>query len=257
MISGQDEVVLAHRIKNGDEKAVMQLVRSNLRFVISVAKQFQHQGVSLGDLINEGNLGLITAAKKFDETKGCKFISYAVWWIRQAIIFAIAEQSRMIHIPYNFVTLKSKVGKAAQKLEQQLYRLPSSYEISIFLNVEEEKVHELYAYDRKQLYIDAPVSRNTETALLDTLPSGDYLADQVTMESCLKKTLRAALCVLNSRDRNIIQSYFGLNCPFPVTLEDIAAQLGLSTEHTRRIKDFALEKLKRSSYGPALKLYLT
>ena len=216
LITADEEISLACQIRNGDEAALLKLVKTNLRFVISVAKQYQNRGVEIGDLINEGNLGLIIAARKFDETKGVKFISYAVWWIRQSIIFAIAEQSRMIHLPYNYITLKSKCEKAIQKLEQRFKRKPLTAEIAEYLDVPIEKIHDLFTLDCKQLSIDNPMSKHAEISLLDILPNKDCQTDHKVLKDSRNAILHRSLVVLSHRDREVICLYFGFDIPFTV-----------------------------------------
>lgn len=248
-----EEVLLAQRIQQGDEVALQRLVNTNLRFVVSVAKQYQNSGMTMGDLINEGNLGLITAARRFDATKGFKFISFAVWWIRQSIIFAVAEQTRIVHLPYNLVTLLSKYHKAVSKLEQQLNRRPTDEELSECLEVAPEKIRYMLYHAQGGISIDDSVSNHSDHTLLEILPHQDLPADHIVAGNAVKEVVREALGTLGKREQDIIQLYFGLGHFYPLQLEDIARKFNLSVEHTRRLKDNALKRLSESSHGPLLR----
>jgi RNA polymerase primary sigma factor len=252
LITANEEVVLAQKIRQGDQAALRQLISSNLRFVVSVAKQYQNQGLSIGDLINEGNIGLITAAKRFNENKGFKFISYAVWWIRQSIIFAIAEQTRVVHLPYSQITLMSKFNKAFARLEQQYGRKPSVAELATELETTVEKINDMIACSGKELSIDHPINADAETTLLDTLKTDESGTDRTVLNETTKAFIMQSLNTLCERESLIVRLYFGLNIMSPVPLEDIAKQIKLSTEQTRRIKDKALLRLKHSSFAPVL-----
>jgi RNA polymerase primary sigma factor len=256
LISAREEAELSRRIKSGDAEALTRLVNANLRFVVSVSKQYQHQGVSLGDLINEGNLGLVTAARRFDESKGFKFISYAVWWIRQSITFAIAEQSRIVHLPYNHVTMLSKLSKVHSGLEQKNGRPLSVEELAEDLDVSVEKIAELMSYEGRKVSLDQPLSSEGEATLLDTIQVKDSGYDRFIFESSITKDVKRSMAFLSKREQNLISSYFGLNAGKPLTLEEIAKAHCLSVEHVRRLKDAALARIRNSSNARLLQSYL-
>jgi RNA polymerase primary sigma factor len=253
----EEEVQLAQRIRQGDLDALQQLVRANLRFVVSVAKQYQNQGLSLQDLINEGNMGLIKAAYKFDETRGFKFISYAVWWIRQSIIQAIAEHSRVVRVPLNQVGSLNKVLKEASYLEQMLERSPSVDELAEKLDLPEEKVAETLRLSGRHVSVDAPIQEDEETTLIDLLESKDFPStdDNLDKES-LKKDIERALSILTEREYTVIKMYYGIDRTHPLSLEEIAAKLNMTKEGARQIKERALKRLKQNQRSKILKVYL-
>jgi RNA polymerase primary sigma factor len=257
LITREDEVVLAQRIRTGDEEALNTLVRSNLRFVVSVAKKYQNQGVSLADLINEGNLGLIRAAHKFDETKGIKFISYAVWWIRQAILQALAEQSRIVRVPINRAGTLHRIGKRASALLQELGREPTNEEIAEGMDITEEEVARTMSISRGHVSLDAPVSPGEDNRLLDYLPDTVHpTPDEQTFEKALTESIEEALSMLKERESRILRMYFGLDGDDPLTLEEIGAALGITRERVRQIKEKALSRLRHISRTRALESYL-
>lgn len=256
LISVEEEVELAQRIKNGDRKALDKLTKANLRFVVSVAKQYQNQGLSLQDLINEGNVGLIKAAEKFDETRGFKFISYAVWWIRQSILQAIAEQSRIVRLPLNQVGSVNKIKRALNKFEQEHERRPSIDEIAEKVDIPHEKIEEAMKVNGRHVSVDAPISDGEENSLLDVLPNTDSpMADNALVLESLRKEISCALQSLNERERNIIESSFGINQP-EMTLEEIGNKYGLTRERVRQIKEKAIRKLRHNTNSKMLKSYL-
>jgi RNA polymerase primary sigma factor len=256
MISVEEEVELAQRIRKGDREALERLTKANLRFVVSVAKQYQNQGLSLADLINEGNVGLIKAAEKFDETRGFKFISYAVWWIRQSILQAIAEQSRIVRLPLNQVGSVNKINRMLSKFEQENERRPSVEEISKEINLPEEKVDEAMSANTRHVSVDAPFSEGDEGSLLDVLINeSSPMADrQLVMES-LQAEIKQALRILNERERNVIEAFFGINGP-EMTLEEIGDKYGLTRERVRQIKEKAIRRLREGTKNKMLKAYL-
>ena len=256
MISVEEEVELAQRIRKGDREALERLTKANLRFVVSVAKQYQNQGLSLADLINEGNVGLIKAAEKFDETRGFKFISYAVWWIRQSILQAIAEQSRIVRLPLNQVGSVNKINRMLSKFEQENERRPSVEEISKEINLPEEKVDEAMSANTRHVSVDAPFSEGDEGSLLDVLINeSSPMADrQLVMES-LQAEIKQALRILNERERNVIEAFFGINSP-EMTLEEIGDKYGLTRERVRQIKEKAIRRLREGTKNKMLKAYL-
>jgi len=247
LLSLDEEIGLAKRVRQGDERALDQFVKCNLRFVVSVAKKYQHRGMSLGDLINEGNMGLIKAAQRFNETKGFKFISFAVWWIRQSILQSISDQTRIVRLPLNQISSITKINRAAMVLEQQLERSPSIYELSKYLDVEIEKVSEHLNIARMTVSLDAEVSVDVGCCLLDTLADDNPGADHSLMEDSFQSDIRKILYTLPLRERNIITLYFGLNGQEAMVLEEIAIVNGLSKERVRQLKDKALRELRRRS----------
>ena len=249
MISPDEEVELAQRIKMGDQIALDKLVRANLRFVVSVAKQYQNQGLSLADLINEGNVGLIKAAQRFDETKGFKFISYAVWWIRQAILQAVAEQSRMVRLPLNQVGLLSRVKKTASMLEQLYQRKPTIKEIADELDMPEEKIEAILQINAKEVSMDAPVSDDDDLTFIDTvIPENNNDADREIVSETEAAEIRRSLSVLTDKERQVIVYYFGLDANnHSYTLEEIGYMMDMTRERVRQIKDKALKKLRKRS----------
>ena len=254
MISVEEEVELAQRIRKGDKKALERLTKANLRFVVSVAKQYQNQGLSLPDLINEGNVGLIKAAEKFDETRGFKFISYAVWWIRQSILQAIAEQSRIVRLPLNQVGSVNKINKLLNKFEQENERRPSVEEISESLDLPEEKIDEAMSVNTRHVSVDAPFVDGEDNSLLDVLINDDApMADRVLLMESLKAEINNALKVLNDRERGVIEAFYGINQP-EMTLEEIGAKFGLTRERVRQIKEKAIRRLRTSTKKHILKI---
>ncbi len=256
LLTLDEEVELAAKIRKGDRKALDKLTKANLRFVVSVAKQYQNQGLSLQDLINEGNLGLIKAAEKFDETRGFKFISYAVWWIRQSILQAIAEQSRLVRLPLNQVSSVSKINKMLNKFEQENERRPSIEEISESTQLPEEKVGEALRASGKHISVDAPFVDGEDNGLLDVLVNNDSpMADNTLVVESLRSEIHDALQKLNERERVIIEAIYGIDSP-EMTMDEIGIKLGLTRERVRQIKDKALRKLRSGTKNDILKAYL-
>ena len=256
LLTVEEEVELAARVKKGDQKALETLTRANLRFVVSVAKQYQNQGLSLPDLINEGNLGLIKAAERFDETRGFKFISYAVWWIRQSILQAIAEQSRIVRLPLNQVSSVNKISQVLSRFEQENERRPSVDEISEQVDLPLEKIDEALSINGKHVSVDAPFADGEDNSLLDVLvndnsPSADK---QLVLES-LRQEIQKALSCLNERERMIIEAYYGIEQP-EMTLEEIGTRYGLTRERVRQIKEKAIRRLRNNTQNKMLKSYL-
>jgi len=257
LITREEEVTLAQRIRKKDQEALDKLVRSNLRFVVSVAKKYQNQGVSLSDLINEGNLGLIRAAHKFDETKGIKFISYAVWWIRQSILQALAEQSRIVRVPLNRAGALHRIGKRASTLLQELGRQPTHSEIAEGLDITEEEVAKTMLISQVHLSLDAPMTPGEDNRLLDYLPdTTNRTPDEQTFEKALTEAIEESLSGLKERESKILRLYFGLDGEDPMTLEDIGTLLGITRERVRQIKEKALLKLRHNSRRRALESFL-
>ena len=256
MITVNEEVELAQRIRQGDSVALEKLTRANLRFVVSVAKQYQNQGMSLSDLINEGNIGLLKAAEKFDETRGFKFISYAVWWIRQSILQALAEQSRNIRLPLNQVGLLNKISKESAQFEQRYERRPTSEELSDILDIPAEKIDEALSHSGSPLSVDAPFEEGESNSLLDVLPSGDTpTTDKSLMNESLATEIDRALSTLTDREKEILQMLFGIGCQ-EMTLEEIGDHFGLTRERVRQVKEKALRRLRNTSRSTLLKTYL-
>ena len=256
LITVEEEVELAQRIRKGDKDALEKLTRANLRFVVSVAKQYQNQGLSLPDLINEGNLGLIKAAEKFDETRGFKFISYAVWWIRQSILQALAEQSRIVRLPLNQVGSLNKINKAFNKFEQEYERTPTPEELADTLELPKEKVTDTLRVSGRHVSVDAPFQEGEENSLLDILINSDSpKADNKLISESLMKEIERALSTLTERERDIIRYFFGINCQ-EMTLEEIGEQFGLTRERVRQIKEKAIRRLRHTSRSKLLKPYL-
>lgn len=257
MVTPEEEVVLAQRIKAGDEIALERLVKANLRFVVSVAKQYQNQGLSLPDLINEGNVGLIKAAQRFDETKGFKFISYAVWWIRQSILQAVAEQSRMVRLPLNQVGALSKIKKTSTRLEQLYHRQPTVKEIADELDLPEHKVQAAFRMNAKEVSMDAPLGEDDDMSLIDTIiPDGSVSTDEHIIRKLDGAEIRRSMSILTDKEREIINLYFGIDVSHNYTLEEIAYRLDLTRERVRQIKDKALKKLKQNPNRNLLRMYL-
>ncbi len=257
LITVEEEVELAQKIREGDHKALEKLTKANLRFVVSVAKQYQNQGLSLPDLINEGNLGLIKAAEKFDETRGFKFISYAVWWIRQSILQAIAEQSRIVRLPLNQVGSVNKINRLLNKFEQENERRPSIDEIAENIDLPEDKIEDaLKVNSNRHVSVDAPFMDGEDNSLLDILPNYDApLADKELVMDSLREEISRALSTLNERERNIIECFFGINQP-EMTLEEIGDKFQLTRERVRQIKEKAIRKLRKNTKNKLLKSYL-
>ncbi len=256
LLTLDEEVELAQHIKQGDRKALEKLVKANLRFVVSVAKQYQNQGLSLPDLINEGNVGLIKAAEKFDETRGFKFISYAVWWIRQSILQAIAEQSRLVRLPLNQVGWINKINRAINKFVQENERLPNLKEIAELVDLPEEKIEDAMKAPGRHMSVDAPLSEGEENNLLDILPNNDSpMADSHLYDESLKEEIAQALTLLNEREVLVIKAFFGIGQK-EMTLEEIGTKYGLTRERARQIKEKAIKRLRSNSINNMLKTYL-
>ena len=256
MISAEEEVELAQRIKKGDQKALERLTKANLRFVVSVAKQYQNQGLSLPDLINEGNLGLLKAAERFDETRGFKFISYAVWWIRQSILQAISEQSRIVRLPLNQVGSVNKINREINRFEQLNERRPSVDEIAEKVDLPQDKIDEAMSINGHQISVNTPFVEGEDNSLLDVMANSDApMADKVLVEESLKSEIQAALNSLNERERNVVEASYGINQP-ELTLEEIGSKFGLTRERVRQIKEKAIRKLRNSKTNKFLKTYL-
>ncbi|HAV23862.1 MAG: RNA polymerase subunit sigma [Ignavibacteria bacterium GWA2_55_11] len=257
LLTPQEEIDLARRIKKGDQKSLEKLTKANLRFVVSVAKQYQNQGLSLGDLINEGNLGLIKAAKRFDETRGFKFISYAVWWIRQSILQALAEQSRIVRLPLNRVGALNKIGKAFSTLEQEFEREPSASELAEELDMSLFEVSDTLKISGRHLSMDAPFAQGEDNRLLDVIQDSRQPApDSGLMEESLREEVRRALSTLSEREAQVIRLYFGLDQEHSLTLEEIGEKFNLTRERVRQIKEKAIRRLRHASRSKALRAYL-
>ena len=258
MISAEEEASLAMRIKNGDQLALDTLVRSNLRFVVSVAKQYQNQGLSLPDLINEGNLGLIKAALRFDETRGFKFISYAVWWIRQSILQALAEQARIVRLPLNKVGLTNRINKVCQQLEQEFEREPTPEEVAAVLDISLDEIAATMNSTTRHLSMDSPVVDGEDGTLLDTFvnPNAEQTDRELEHYQSLKTEIERSLKALTDRQKAVICYFFGIGMDQPLSLEDIGEKFHLTRERVRQIKDKAISKLKNASRCKSLKVYL-
>lgn len=257
LINAAEEVRLARKIKQGDKLALEKLTKANLRFVVSVAKQYQNQGLSLADLINEGNIGLIKAAKRFDETRGFKFISYAVWWIRQAILQALAEQSRIVRLPLNRVGTLHKIGKISSRLEQDLGRVPSPNEIAKKLELSENEVSDTLKISNSHLSLDAPFSVSEDNSLIDILEDEFQPSpDEALLKGSLKVEIEKALDTLTDREAEVINLYFGLHHEKALTLEEIGARFSLTRERVRQIKEKAIRRLRHASRSRSLRAYL-
>ena len=257
LLTPDEEVVLAKRIREGDQLALEKLTKANLRFVVSVAKQYQNQGLSLGDLINEGNVGLIKAAQRFDETRGFKFISYAVWWIRQSILQALAEQSRIVRLPLNRVGSLNKISKKFSELEQKFEREPSPDELAEVLEVSTNEVVDTMKISGRHVSMDAPFVQGEENSLLDVLENEtEEKPDTGLMNDSLRREVQRALSTLTQREGDVISLYFGLNGQHSMTLEEIGEKFNLTRERVRQIKEKAIRRLRHTSRSKALKPYL-
>ena len=257
LVTPEEEVELAQRIKEGDQRALDRLVRANLRFVVSVAKQYQNQGLSLQDLINEGNLGLIKAAQRFDETRGFKFISYAVWWIRQSILQAVAEQARIIRLPLNQVGAVSKLKKTAAMLEQEYQRKPSTAELAKEMDLPESKVQSLMGMNMRQISTDAPLDDDDDGSFLDVYVDQDSTAtDQAVENESDNNAINRALSSLSEKERQVINMYYGIGTPREYSLDEIALTMGISRERTRQIRDRVLKRLKSGTNSALYQMYL-
>ncbi|MEC9158979.1 MAG: sigma-70 family RNA polymerase sigma factor [Bacteroidota bacterium] len=257
LITAEQEVELAQRIKQGDQVALEKLTKANLRFVVSVAKQYQNQGLTLPDLINEGNLGLIKAAQRFDETRGFKFISYAVWWIRQSILQALAEQSRIVRLPLNQVGSLNKINKAFSKLEQEFERPPSSDELATALDLPEEKVKDTMKVSGRHVSVDAPFAEGEDNSLLDVMVNNDSpKADIELMRESLQREIERSLSTLTDREKDVVMLFFGIGMQHGLTLEEIGAKFDLTRERVRQIKEKAIRRLRHNSRSKLLKAYL-
>lgn len=258
LITPEEEVALAKKIKQGDQFALDKMTKANLRFVVSVAKQYQNQGLSLSDLINEGNVGLIKAAQRFDETRGFKFISYAVWWIRQSILQALAEQSRIVRLPLNKVGLTNRINKAVSALEQELGRAPSTDELAKFLEINREEVESTLSSSARHISMDAPFSGGEENKLLDVLINTNVKQADAALahDESLSCELERSLNSLTDRQKNVLKLFFGIGTDHPLSLEDIGVHFSLTRERVRQIKDKAILKLRSTSRTNHLKNYL-
>ncbi len=257
LLSPGEEIDLARRIKKGNQISLEKLTKANLRFVVSVAKQYQNQGLSLGDLINEGNLGLIKAAKRFDETRGFKFISYAVWWIRQSILQALAEQSRVVRLPLNRVGALNKIGKAFSNLEQEFEREPSATEIAEELEMTPYEVSDTLKISGRHISMDAPFNQGEDNRLLDVIKNEHQPSpDHTLMNESLKIEIERALSTLTNREAEVVKLYFGLDREHPLTLEEIGEKFSLTRERVRQIKEKAIRRLRHTSRSRSLRTYL-
>lgn len=258
LLTPEEEVELAKRIKQGDQAALEKLTKANLRFVVSVAKQYQNQGLSLSDLINEGNLGLIKAAQRFDETRGFKFISYAVWWIRQSILQALAEQSRIVRLPLNKVGSLNKINKAFSELEQEYEREPSSDELAEMLDIPTEEVETTLGVAARHVSMDAPFVEGEDNSLLDVLENSSTpdTDQELDYNQSLRREIERSLSTLTERQCDVIKLYFGIGVEHPMSLEDIGEKFGLTRERVRQIKDKAINKLRSANRSKLLKGYL-
>jgi RNA polymerase primary sigma factor len=257
LITAEEEVQLAKKIRDGDQRSLEKLTRANLRFVVSVAKQYQNQGLSLPDLINEGNLGLIKAARRFDETRGFKFISYAVWWIRQSILQALAEQSRIVRLPLNQVGSLNKINKAYSKLEQEFEREPTPEELATLLDLPQDKITDTMKVSGRHVSMDAPLASGEESTLMDVIANGDSpRADAALINESLSREIDRALSTLTERERDVVKLFFGIGINHGLTLEEIGAKFDLTRERVRQIKEKAVRRLRHSSRSKLLQQYL-
>jgi RNA polymerase primary sigma factor len=258
LITAEEEVLLAERIRMGDERALEKLTKANLRFVVSVAKQYQNQGLSLSDLINEGNLGLIKAAQRFDETRGFKFISYAVWWIRQSILQALAEQSRIVRLPLNKVGLSNRISRAYSQLEQEYEREPSTEELAELLDIALEEVENTLGVASRHVSMDAPFADGEDGSLLDVLcnPNADAADSDLEHNDSLRCEIASVMQSLSDRQRDVLRLYFGIGVEHPMSLEDIGERFALTRERVRQIKDKAITRLRTNNHCSVLRTYL-
>lgn len=258
LISPEEEVKLALRIKQGDQAALDKLTKANLRFVVSVAKQYQNQGLTLPDLINEGNLGLIKAAQRFDETRGFKFISYGVWWIRQSIMQALAEQSRIVRLPLNKVGLTNRISRAYSHLEQEFERTPTAEELAFFLDIETEEVSATMNVAARHVSMDSPLNEGEESTLIDVLinNNADSADKQIMFNDSLKKEIARSLSILTERQKEVVCYFYGIGVEQPLSLEDIGMKFSLTRERVRQIKDKAITKLRTTSKSNLLREYM-
>jgi RNA polymerase primary sigma factor len=257
LLTAEEEIELAIKIKQGDKKALEILTKANLRFVVSVAKQYQNQGLSLGDLINEGNLGLIKAGKRFDETRGFKFISYAVWWIRQSILQALAEQSRIVRLPLNRVGALSKIGRAYSNLEQEFEREPSADELADELDMDVKEVTDTLKISSKHVSVDAPFTQGEENRLLDVMKNDEQPSpDNMLLSESLKTEIASALSSLPERESEVLKLYYGIETDHAMTLEEIGEKFNLTRERVRQIKEKAIRRLRHASKSKHLRTYL-
>jgi RNA polymerase primary sigma factor len=257
LITAEEEVQLAKKIRDGDQRSLEKLTKANLRFVVSVAKQYQNQGLSLPDLINEGNLGLIKAARRFDETRGFKFISYAVWWIRQSILQALAEQSRIVRLPLNQVGSLNKINKAYSKLEQEFEREPTPEELANLLDLPQDKITDTMKVSGRHVSMDAPLANGEESTLMDVIANNDSpRADAALINESLSREIDRALSTLTERERDVVKLFFGIGINHGLTLEEIGAKFDLTRERVRQIKEKAVRRLRHSSRSKLLQQYL-
>ena len=257
LLTPEEEIELAIRLKKGDQSAMEKLTKANLRFVVSVAKQYQNQGLSLGDLINEGNLGLIKSVRRYDETRGFKFISYAVWWIRQSILQALAEQSRIVRLPLNRVSALNKIGKTYSNLKQEFEREPSAEEMAEALEMDVEEISDAMKLSSKQVSVDAPFSLGDENSLLDVIQNDQQPSpDNELISESLKTEVKNILALLPEREAEVIRLYFGLDGEYPMTLEEIGEKFNLTRERVRQVKEKAIRRLRHNSKSNILKSYL-
>ncbi len=258
MVSAEEEVQLAMLIKQGDQRALDRLTKANLRFVVSVAKQYQNQGLSLPDLINEGNLGLIKAAQRFDETRGFKFISYAVWWIRQSILQSLAEQSRIVRLPLNKVGLANRINKAYQQLEQEFEREPSVEELADILDLEIEEISATLSMGSRHVSMDSPLSDGEESTLVDVMenPNSEAADEELDHNQSMKQEIERSLNTLTERQQEVLRFFFGIGVDHPMSLEDIGERFSLTRERVRQIKDKAITRLRNTSRSKHLRSYL-
>ena len=258
LITAEEEVILALRIKNGDQRALDRLVKANLRFVVSVAKQYQNQGLTLPDLINEGNLGLIKAALRFDETRGFKFISYAVWWIRQSILQALAEQSRIVRLPLNKVGLTNRIAKAYQQLEQEFEREPTPEELAVLLDMDLEEITATINVGVRHISMDSPMSEGEDSTLIDVMinPNAEKTDEKLEYHESLRTEIERSMLSLTERQKAVLCYFFGIGIDNALSLEDIGARFNLTRERVRQIKDKAINKLRTTRRCKHLKVYL-
>jgi RNA polymerase primary sigma factor len=256
LLTATEEIIITRQVADGNSAAITRLIKANLRFVISVAKQYQNPEISLNDLINEGNIGLITAAKRFDPTKGFKFISYAVWWIRQAITAALNEQTRLIHLPYNQITVLNRYVRESARFEQAEGRKPSIWEIAEVMGLQAENLVDILKNATDKVMLDRPLGDGSNFTLLDLISANDHFPDAGIIQESLRQEVDLAMSVLEKREKDILAMYFGLDCFIPCHLEEIAERFMLSVEHVRRLKDGALIKIRCSRVAPRLASYL-